>query len=100
VLALGETGRSGNFGVNRYARNTTPELADAGAVSFRNAWACGTSTAASAPCMFSHLGGVGFLARRENPENLLDVLRHAGLAVLWIDTSREAARAHATASPA
>jgi lipid A ethanolaminephosphotransferase len=85
VLVLGETGRSGNFGVNGYARDTTPELARAQAVSFRNAWACGTSTAASVPCMFSHLGRDGFLARTQESENLLDVLQHAGLAVLWID---------------
>lgn len=85
LLVLGETGRSGNFGVNGYARDTTPELAAAGAVSFRSAWSCGTSTAASVPCMFSGLGRDGFLARKQNSENLLDVLQHAGLAVLWID---------------
>jgi lipid A ethanolaminephosphotransferase len=85
VLVLGETGRSGNFGVNGYARDTTPELAAAGVVSFRNAWSCGTSTAASVPCMFSGLGREGFLARKRNTENLLDVLQRAGLAVLWID---------------
>ena len=85
VLVLGETGRSGNFGVNGYERDTTPELAQAQAASFRNAWSCGTSTAASVPCMFSHLGRDGFLARQQDSENLLDVLQHAGLAVLWID---------------
>ncbi|WP_236598885.1 phosphoethanolamine transferase [Ramlibacter monticola] len=85
VLVLGETGRSGNFGINGYQRDTTPELAKARAVSFRNAWACGTSTAASVPCMFSHLGRDGFLARKQDSENLVDVLQHAGLAVLWID---------------
>lgn len=85
VLVLGETGRSGNFGLNGYARDTTPELARLQAVSFGNAWSCGTSTAASVPCMFSPLGREGFLARRNDSENLLDVLRHAGLAVLWID---------------
>jgi lipid A ethanolaminephosphotransferase len=85
VLVLGETGRSGNFGINGYDRDTTPELARAQAASFRNAWSCGTSTAASVPCMFSHLGREGFQARRQDSENLLDVLQHAGLAVLWID---------------
>ncbi len=85
VLVLGETGRSGNFGINGYGRDTTPELARAQAVSFRNAWSCGTSTAASVPCMFSHLGRDGFQSRERDSENLLDVLRHAGLAVLWID---------------
>jgi lipid A ethanolaminephosphotransferase len=85
LLVLGETGRSGNFGINGYARDTTPELARAQAASFRNAWSCGTNTAASVPCMFSPLGRDGFLARDRNSENLLDVLQHAGLAVLWID---------------
>jgi len=85
VLVLGETGRSGNFGINGYARDTTPELVQAKAASFRNAWSCGTSTAASVPCMFSPLGREAFLARDRDSENLLDVLQHAGLAVLWID---------------
>lgn len=85
VLVLGETGRSGNFGVNGYRRDTTPELRAARAVSFRNAWSCGTSTAASVPCMFSGLGRDAFLERKRESENLMDVLQHAGLAVLWID---------------
>lgn len=85
VLVVGETGRSGNFGINGHDRDTTPELAKAGAASFRSAWSCGTHTAASVPCMFSPLGREGFLAREQDTENLLDVLQHAGLAVLWID---------------
>nr|WP_255428211.1 phosphoethanolamine--lipid A transferase [Ramlibacter cellulosilyticus] len=85
VLVLGETGRSGNFGINGYDRDTTPELARADVASFRNAWSCGTSTAASVPCMFSPLGRDAFLARERDTEDLLDVLQHAGLAVLWID---------------
>lgn len=85
VLVLGETGRSGNFGLNGYARDTTPELVAAGATGWRNAWSCGTSTAESVPCMFSPLGKEGFEARRREHENLLDVLQRAGLAVLWLD---------------
>jgi lipid A ethanolaminephosphotransferase len=85
MLVLGETARGGNFGLNGYARDTTPELAREGVVSFRNAWSCGTSTAASVPCMFSPVGRDAFLARERDSENLLDVLQHAGLAVLWLD---------------
>jgi lipid A ethanolaminephosphotransferase len=85
VLVLGETGRSGNFGINGYERSTTPELARGQVASFRNAWSCGTSTAASVPCMFSHLGRRGFEARSADHENLLDVVRHAGLGVVWVD---------------
>jgi lipid A ethanolaminephosphotransferase len=85
VLVLGETGRSDHFGINGYGRDTTPELARSAVASFRNAWSCGTSTAASVPCMFSHLGREGFASRKTDSENLLDVLQHAGVAVLWID---------------
>ncbi len=86
VLVLGETARSANFGINGYERPTTPLLsARTDLASARNAWSCGTSTAASVPCMFSHLGRSGFANRSANSENLLDVLRHAGLAVLWVD---------------
>ena len=91
LLVLGETGRSGNFGINGYARPTTPEL-DAvrtatpdNLVSFGNAWSCGTSTATSVPCMFSHLGKEKFDSRSRNYEGLLDVLQRAGLAVLWLE---------------
>ncbi len=85
MLVLGETGRSGHFGINGYERDTTPELARAGVATFRNAWSCGTSTAASVPCMFSHLGREGWNSRDGDWENLLDVLQRAGLAVLWLD---------------
>jgi len=85
VLVLGETARTGNFGINGYTRPTTPGLAKENIVSLRNAWSCGTNTAASVPCMFSHLPRGEFEDRKVNYESLLDVLQHAGLAVLWIN---------------
>jgi lipid A ethanolaminephosphotransferase len=85
VLVLGETARSGNFALNGYERPTTPKLAQHDVVSLRNAWSCGTNTAASVPCMFSHLGKDAFESRKADYENLLDVLQRAGLAVLWVN---------------
>ncbi|MDP2818580.1 MAG: phosphoethanolamine--lipid A transferase [Polaromonas sp.] len=85
ILVLGETGRSGNFGLNGYGRDTTPELMRQGVSSFRNVMACGTSTAASVPCMFSGLGRTAYEARKNNAEGLLDVIQRAGMAVLWVD---------------
>jgi lipid A ethanolaminephosphotransferase len=85
LLVVGETARGDHFGLNGYPRDTTPELAREGVASFRTARACGTNTAASLPCMFSHLGREAFLDRSADSENLLDVLRHAGLGVLWLD---------------
>lgn len=88
VLFVGETARAQNFGLNGYARNTTPLLAAHDVINFTKATSCGTSTAVSVPCMFSGLGQAGYsrqaaLAR----ENLLDVLGHAGLAVQWWDNN-------------
>ena len=84
-VVLGETARAGNFGINGYARDTTPRLASEDIVSLRNVWSCGTSTAASLPCMFSHLGKEAYEGRSANFESLVDVLHRAGLAVLWVD---------------
>lgn len=85
ALVVGETGRAGNFAVNGYDRPTTPLLSarDDLAVA-TNAWSCGTSTAVSVPCMFSHLGRSSQNSDKSY-ENLLDVLQRAGLAVLWVE---------------
>lgn len=85
LLVLGETGRSGNFAVNGYERPTTPQLAQENIASQRNAWSCGTSTAASVPCMFSNFGREAYDSRPANYEGLIDVLQRSGLAVLWLD---------------
>jgi lipid A ethanolaminephosphotransferase len=85
VLVLGETARSQSFSLNGYERLTNPLLAQENIASFRNVASCGTSTAESVPCMFSHLGRTDFAKRQHEYENLLDVLQRAGYAVLWID---------------
>ncbi|AYQ29107.1 MULTISPECIES: phosphoethanolamine transferase [unclassified Polaromonas] len=85
LLVLGETARSANFSLNGYGRPTNPLLAKEDVVSLRNAWSCGTSTAASVPCMFSNFGREAYDSRPANYEGMLDVLQRAGLAVLWID---------------
>ena len=85
VLVLGETARADHFSLNGYGRPTTPRLAELDVLSFRAVSSCGTSTAASLPCMFSVFGKAGFEAENRPHENLLDVLQHAGLAVLWVE---------------
>ncbi len=89
ILVLGETARAANFGLSGYARDTTPQLrqlqAQGQLVYFQDVTSCGTSTQASVPCMFSHLGKDKHDRNKERYESLLDVLHRAGLAVLWID---------------
>ncbi|MGA0609201.1 phosphoethanolamine transferase [Caldimonas sp. KR1-144] len=86
LLVVGETARADHFALNGYERPTNPELSRIeGLVSFRQVRSCGTSTAASLPCMFSPLGRQAFLDRQQDSENLVDLLQRAGLAVLWLD---------------
>ena len=89
VLVVGETARAANFGLGGYARDTTPQLkalqAQGDLTYFSRVTSCGTSTQASLPCMFSHLGREAFVDSKDRFENLLDVLQHAGLALLWVD---------------
>lgn len=85
VVVVGETARADHFALNGYARDTTPELAKRGVLSYREVRSCGTNTLASVPCMFSPLGKDGYESRKDDYENLVDVLQAAGLAVFWLD---------------
>ena len=85
VVVVGETARADHFGLNGYARDTTPELAKRDVLSYRTVYSCGTNTLASVPCMFSPLGKQGYESRKDDYENLVDVLQAAGLAVFWLD---------------
>src|SRR6185295_5603356 len=80
VLVVGETARADHFSLNGYARETNPELAKAGVLSFRNVRSCGTDTRDSVPCMLSPLDKSAFERRGAERENLLDLLQSVGLA--------------------
>ncbi|WP_255435325.1 phosphoethanolamine transferase [Rhodoferax sp. BLA1] len=89
VLVVGETARADNFGLGSYARDTTPELrqlqGEGDLVYYSQVSSCGTNTETSVPCMFSHLVRKNYVGNGARYENLLDILQHAGLAVLWLD---------------
>ena len=85
VVVVGETARADHFALNGYGRDTTPELAARQVLNWTNVHSCGTNTLASVPCMFSPLGKEGYEGRKDDYENLLDVAKAAGLAVLWIE---------------
>ena len=86
VLVVGETARAANWGLNGYARQTTPELAHLPVINFADVASCGTNTEVSLPCMFAPVG------RRDYDENtirrsesLLQLLARAGVGVHWRD---------------
>ncbi|WP_454867709.1 phosphoethanolamine transferase [Pseudomonas farris] len=87
VLVVGESARAENFGILGYDRDTTPQLdKEVGLIAFTDVHSCGTETAVSVPCMFSNMGRKDYNASKaKNEEGLLDVLKHAGLEVIWRD---------------
>lgn len=86
VLVVGETVRAANWGLNDYARQTTPRLATRDVINFSDVSTCGTSTAVSLPCMFAPIGKADYDERCiQSHESLLDLLKHAGFNVLWLD---------------
>ncbi len=88
VLVVGETARAENFSLNGYEKNTNPRLSNENIINFPNTHSCGTATAASLPCMFSNLKQSGYSdSEVKQNENLLDVLKHAGVNVVWLDNN-------------
>lgn len=89
VMVVGETARAENFELGGYARHTTPELAATdGLVYFPETTSCGTSTAISVPCIFSHQSRKDFdVDEASRFANLLDVLQSAGINVEWLDNN-------------
>jgi lipid A ethanolaminephosphotransferase len=86
VLVVGETARAANWGLNGYARQTTPELARLPVLNFSRVSSCGTATEVSLPCLFAPIGRRAYdEARIRGSESLLHVLARAGVAVHWRD---------------
>ena len=86
VLVVGETVRAQNWGLNGYARQTTPELSRLAPINFTQVSSCGSATEVSVPCMFSPWGRAHYDKDRvKHSESLLHVLEHAGIHTLWRD---------------
>jgi len=89
IIVVGETARAMNFSLNGYERVTNPRLSqERSLVNFSNVSSCGTATAISVPCVFSDLTRDGYSEdKARSKEGLLDVLKHAGLEVVWRDNN-------------
>ena len=84
-LVIGETARAANFQLGGYSRPTNRELVGvANLVYYPSTTSCGTATAVSVPCMFSHLPRDQFkVSQADRYTNLLDVLQKGGYDVEW-----------------
>ncbi|MCD6260012.1 MAG: phosphoethanolamine--lipid A transferase [Helicobacteraceae bacterium] len=88
ILVVGEAARADRFSLNGYERLTNPLLAQEEVFTFTNIHSCGTSTAHSVPCMFSYFDRENYSdAKARSYENILDVLHHASVNILWRDNN-------------
>lgn len=86
VIVVGETARAANWGLNGYARQTTPKLAAADVINFDQVESCGTNTEVSVPCMFSPYGRRNYDETKiRQHQSLLHVLEYAGIQTIWRD---------------
>jgi len=92
IFIVGEATRADHFGLNGYARQTTPKLAEeSNLISFDNFYSCGTYTVYSVPCMFSKYDRSNFSREKElDTENIMDLLAHTGeIDLLWRDNNSD-----------
>ncbi|MBP3687931.1 MAG: phosphoethanolamine--lipid A transferase [Alphaproteobacteria bacterium] len=87
VLIVGETARAQNFSLYGYDKDTNPLLAkNDEIIRFKDVTSCGTATAVSLPCMFSHLTRAQFsVTKALYSQNLLDIAKAAGYDIIWKD---------------
>ena len=86
VVVVGETVNAAHWGLNGYARQTTPRLAALDGVNYPDVEACGTNTEVSLPCMFSTQGLHDYDRDAiRGSESLLHLLAHLGVSTLWRD---------------
>jgi lipid A ethanolaminephosphotransferase len=90
ILVVGEAVRADHLTLNGYPRQTTPLLLKEDIITLPEMYSCGTSTAVSVPCMFSIFTRDDYSDNNmKSQENLLDVLHHAGVNILWRDNNSD-----------
>lgn len=88
VLVLGETARAANFSLGGYERLTNPKLSKKNVIYYDDIHSCGTTTAVSVPCLFARSPRAAFDSSAEKlRDNALDIMKNAGLSVLWRDNN-------------
>lgn len=91
IVVVGEAARAMNFSLNGYEKQTNPNLVLEDIVNYSNATSCGTETAISVPCMFSIYNQADYSdSKGKTSENVLDILNHAKINLLWRDNNSDA----------
>ena len=86
ILVLGEAARAKNFALYGYGRPTNPRLSREDILTFQHVTSCGTATAISVPCLFSHLTRDDFnVSEAKFTENLVNLIQNSGYQVWWRD---------------
>ncbi|MCL1124261.1 phosphoethanolamine transferase [Shewanella surugensis] len=86
VMVLGETARAKNYEYYGYDRPTNAYTKEMGLITFQNMTSCGTATAVSVPCMFSHFDRSDYQLRKaQSQDTILDVLTYVSIDVQWFD---------------
>lgn len=88
IVVVGETARADRQSLNGYSRKTNPLLEKQEIVNYKNAYACGTLTKISVPCMF-FLGDYTKFSEQKAKyqQNLLSVVEKAGVETIWIENN-------------
>lgn len=89
VVIIGETARMQNYQWHGYERDTNRHTtAIKNMIDFDNTRSCGTATETSVPCMLSLLTKEHYsLDSAESQDNVIDVLKKAGVQSMWIDNN-------------
>ncbi|MGB7649773.1 MAG: phosphoethanolamine--lipid A transferase EptA [Gallionella sp.] len=85
VLVIGESARAANFSLYGYARDTNPQLKQAGAIAIPNARACATYTTAALQCILAQVDTSSTLLHSD--EALPSYLQRNGVEVMWLSNN-------------
>jgi len=90
IIVVGEAARAQEFSLDgKYKRNTNQPLEKYNdLISFTNFSSCGTCTAVSVPCMFSHFDRKNFDTEKEKSYwNVMDIFKKLNFGLLWRDNN-------------
>lgn len=87
VLVIGETARRQNFSLYGYEKDTNPNLKKQSLFVLNNTTSCGTSTAASLPCIFDARGSENHRKYGKNVLPFTSLFSKLKINQIWLDNN-------------